>query len=138
MKSFAALHPGKCTSTRLQSGDRRHTVSRWTRDHSRPLNGATACWISVLIWYCLAVTSALCAPYPKEGKLTKWTQPDGTLLTVKVIGDEFYGRTTTKDGYTVIFDPVSKGYYYATLAADGTTLISTGVLAHQPPPGILP
>ena len=47
-------------------------------------------------------------PYP-----VKVTQPDGSELTVRLNGDEFYHFYTTDDGYTV-FDVylVSENYIY--------------------------
>ena len=46
------------------------------------------------------------------------TQPDGTTLTIKLHGDEFFHYTTTLDGYTVLKN--AAGYYtYARQQADG-------------------
>ncbi len=66
------------------------------------------------------------APYGQEGMDTEWTQPDGTKLSLRVFGDEFYGRTESSDGYTVVFDPATKTYFYATLSPDGNEFTSTG------------
>ncbi len=71
------------------------------------------------------------APYSDGGLLTEWTQPDGTELTLRVFGDEFYARTTTKDGYTVVFEPSDNTYYFATLGPDGKSLVTTGVPAQE-------
>jgi len=89
---------------------------------------------AVLCLFVLALGQAFAAPYPKAGLLTKWTQPDGTQIALRVFGDEFYGRTTTKDGYTVVFNPADKTYYFATAGADGVSLVSSGVPAGGPPP----
>jgi M6 family metalloprotease-like protein len=91
-------------------------------------------WISCLTGYLIVLASVLSAPYPQEGLLTDWTQPNGMHLVLRVYGDEFYARTTTDDGYTVVFDAADQTYYYATMAADGKSLISLGVAADQPPP----
>ena len=57
------------------------------------------------------------------------TQPDGTMLTVKLHGDEFFHFTTTTDGYTVIKN--AAGYYtYATL--DGDRLVASNRIARDP------
>lgn len=57
------------------------------------------------------------------------TQPDGTTVTLRLHGDEFYHFETTLDGYTVMKD--SRGYYtYATLNEAGM-LVSTGIAAHD-------
>lgn len=55
----------------------------------------------------------------------EWTQPDGTRLKLRVFGDEFYGRTETMNGYTVVFDENEKAYCYAEKSDDGQELIAT-------------
>lgn len=62
---------------------------------------------------------------------TEWVQPDGTHLKLRVIGDQYYARTVTEDGYTVVFDEAKMRYDYANLAADGEALVSSGVAADQ-------
>lgn len=53
------------------------------------------------------------------------TQPDGTTLTIRLHGDEFYSYTTTEDGYVIARN--SEGYYcYA--PGNGTP---TSVRAHD-------
>ena len=56
------------------------------------------------------------------------TQPDGTKLQLKLVGDEFYHFNTTIDGYTVV--NVNGKWEYA--MKSGNKLTSTGVLAHDP------
>lgn len=56
------------------------------------------------------------------------TQPDGTMLTVCLEGDEFYHFNTTADGYTIMRNEAG-AFEYARL--DGMTLVPTGVLAHD-------
>ena len=67
------------------------------------------------------------APYPKEGLQTKWTQPDGTVLQLRVFGDEFYARTETEDGRTVVFNEADQTYHFAKVSADGQSLESNGI-----------
>lgn len=56
------------------------------------------------------------------------TQPDGTVLSVVLHGDEFVSYTTTADGYTVLLD--ADGFYeYARLV--GGCLSATGMRAHD-------
>ena len=56
------------------------------------------------------------------------TQPDGTKLTIKLHGDEFFHYTSTVDGYTVVKN--AAGYYtYACL--DGDKLVSSGRIARD-------
>ena len=57
------------------------------------------------------------------------TQPDGTTLTVKLHGDEFFHFTTTIDGYTVLKN--AAGFYtYARL--DGNRLVAGDRIARDP------
>lgn len=56
-------------------------------------------------------------------------QSDGTQLTIRLVGDEFYHRTMTIDGYTVM--RISNGdYVYAKLV--GSKLLPSNVMAHNP------
>ncbi|MES2469657.1 MAG: M6 family metalloprotease domain-containing protein [Verrucomicrobiota bacterium] len=98
----------------------------------RRLVPVAACWLAAML-------PADAAPYPPEGLSTVWRQPDGRELALKVFGDEFYGRTTTEAGYTVIFDEASQTWFYAEKGPDGVSLVSSGVAADQKvPPGLLP
>ncbi len=80
---------------------------------------------------------AVAAPYPAGGKVTAWVQPNGSHLALRVLGDEFYARTVTAAGYTVVFNAADQTYYYAA-AAGGLSLVSSGIAADQPPPDWLP
>lgn len=84
--------------------------------------------------FVIPAATALAAPYPREGRSVEWTQPDGTTVRLRVIGDEFYARSTTEDGYTVLFDEATRAYVYAKQGEDGESLVSSGVLAGQPVP----
>ncbi len=100
-----------------------------------------ACLVSRALLICcvLAGTRLLpAAPYPPEGLVTQWRQPDGTLLDLRVMGDEFYARTTTADGFTVLFDESAQAYVYAAKEAGGRELASSGVVvtAGKPPRGL--
>ena len=61
----------------------------------------------------------------------EWTQPDGTVLKLRVFGDEFFGRTETEDGYTVVFSDDDRTYFYADLAVDGMSFRESQVPAHK-------
>lgn len=74
------------------------------------------------------------APYPKDGQPVKWVQPNGKRLTLRVFGDEFYARTVTPAGYTVVFKSADKTYYYAKLGKDGKSLVPSRVPADRSPP----
>jgi M6 family metalloprotease-like protein len=68
----------------------------------------------------------------------QWVQPDGTVLSLRVFGDEFYARTTTAEGYTVVFNEADKTYYFAESGTQTGALVSSGVKAHkQPPAGLV-
>lgn len=74
----------------------------------------------------LAVVSTWAIPAHRGA--AKVQQPDGTMLTITLNGDEFYSFVTTDDGYTVLLN-VNGGYEYA--RREGNRLVSTGVLAHD-------
>ena len=63
------------------------------------------CFARFLLALTLATSTLRAAPYGPEGMPIEWTQPDGTKLSLRVFGDEFYARTETVDGYTVVFNP---------------------------------
>lgn len=71
---------------------------------------------------------------PMEGMESTYGQPDGTVITLRFYGDEFYAWAETLDGYTVIFDTATKSHYYATLSSDGNEFVSTGVLVNNAKP----
>ena len=54
-------------------------------------------------------------------------QPDGTMVSVSLVGDEFYHFNTTADGYTILLDDAG-AYVYA--QRDGMNLVPPQVLAH--------
>jgi M6 family metalloprotease-like protein len=86
--------------------------------------GCRFAWLTVLAGLLLSITTSSAAPM--NGLESPYTQPDGTIITLKFFGDEFYARTETADGYTVVFDPDTKTYYFAALSPDGKELLSTG------------
>ena len=51
-------------------------------------------------------------------------QPDGSLVTVCLVGDEFYHFNTTADGYTIMLNEAG-AYVYA--QRDGMKLVPTEV-----------
>jgi M6 family metalloprotease-like protein len=66
-----------------------------------------------------------------------FTQPDGTPLKVRGTGDQYHAVFETLDGYTVIQDPVSGFYHYATLGPQGDELVPLGVRADAVKPSQL-
>ena len=79
-----------------------------------------------LIWLFLGCSSAvISAPY--HGTVMQFEQPDGSYVSVKIYGDEYYCRGESMDGYTLVRDPESGWICYATLSDDGSELVSTGI-----------
>ena len=92
---------------------------RGGRASERPRQGLGA----LLGLLALMLASQLCgAPF---ARFVDFTQPDGTRIKLWGEGDEFSAVFETQDGYTVIFDPAAKAYAYASLSADGNTLVAT-------------
>lgn len=71
---------------------------------------------------CLGVVAA--APFPPEGRPITWNKPDGSSVKLRVFGDDYYARTETEDGYTVVYDATDNSYHYAQVAANGSALVS--------------
>jgi len=84
------------------------------------------CLFSALV-ILVSAHMAEAAPYPPDGLPVEWRQPDGTVLSLRVFGDEFYARTETESGQTVIFDKAENAYFYAEVSDDETRLESTGL-----------
>ena len=82
--------------------------------------------ISLLLLAVLVSVQALAVPARKG--IVQVPQPDGTLLSLKLVGDEYYHFNTTADDYTIMLNE-DGGYVYAQL--DGLTLVPTQVLAHD-------
>ena len=59
----------------------------------------------------------------------QYKQPDGTIVTIKLKGDEFVSWAESLDGYTLLSDG-NNGWAYAVLNADGD-LVSSGILTHN-------
>ena len=78
-------------------------------------------WVAVGWW--LLSGPAQAAPFDET---VTFRQPDGTEIRLHGKGDEFYAEFTDLDGYTVVFDPATKTYYYAQRSPDGNDLVSTG------------
>ena len=86
--------------------------------------GCRFAWLTLLACMLFCVTTSSAAPM--NGLESRYTQPDGTIITIKFFGDEFYARAETMDGYTIVFDPATKTYYFAALSPDGKEFVSTG------------
>ena len=96
--------------------------------------GFASMMVSGLI-FLLTSSNLLAAPF---AGYFQFTQPDGARIFLWGEGDEFHAVFETITGYTVVFDPQRRAYFYAERAVDGKSLISTGVLAHaSAPPALL-
>ena len=66
---------------------------------------------------------------PALPKAVRVMQPDGTYISIRLIGDEYLHFNTTDDGYSVVKN--DRGFYvYAEKAADGQ-LVPTKQVAHD-------
>jgi M6 family metalloprotease-like protein len=81
--------------------------------------------VILLSFLSLCGIPAFAAPYVDHP--SEFSQPDGSLVTVILNGDEFYMQGETPDGYTVVRDTQTGWICYAELSADGSELLSTGV-----------
>ena len=65
----------------------------------------------------MALLCLIAQAVPADPTPVKVTQPDGSTVTVRLHGDEFFHFTTTQDGYTVLKN--GAGFYtYAMLSGD--------------------
>lgn len=77
----------------------------------------------------LVLTGLSMMAMPADPTPNKISQPDGTTLTLRLLGDEFYHFNTTIDGYTVLKN-ANGGYEYA--VSRNRSLMPSGTLAHDP------
>src|SRR5262249_3965748 len=75
----------------------------------------------ILAWAC-----GECLGAPFSG-ITRFEQPDGTTVELQGQGDEFHAVFETLEGYTVVFVPEARAYFYATLSENGDRLIPTSL-----------
>lgn len=64
---------------------------------------------------------------PFKGQIQQFKQPDGSMVDVRLFGNEFYMRAEGLDEYTLIRDKATGWICYASLSADKMQLISTGI-----------
>jgi len=87
-------------------------------------------WVPRLVLVC----GTLCGSAHADvvaGKVFPMRQPDGTLIQVRIWGDEYYTVVESLDGYTLVRDTHTGLICYASLSADGNTLLSTGIAAQD-------
>ncbi|AZQ64146.1 M6 family metalloprotease domain-containing protein [Flammeovirga pectinis] len=64
---------------------------------------------------------------PRNGEVQEFEQPDGSVVQIKLFGDDFYLRAESLDGYTLIRDEETEWICYAQLSASRNELVSTGI-----------
>jgi len=81
---------------------------------------------SVLIFSCQSLIFAVPAyPYPIEVK-----QPDGQIIKVQIIGDEYFSYQTSEDGYVVVRN--DKGYFvYSQPQENSEKFVPTDIVVHK-------
>lgn len=78
--------------------------------------------------FLFAVATANAVPaYPG---LLKITQPDGSVLTYRIVGDERFHAFTTTDGHMIKADANGVMRYVESISEDGTPVM--GMIAHNP------
>ena len=74
------------------------------------------------------IVSIITYANPANPGLVQVPQPDGSLLTIRLVGDEYYHFNTTADDYTIMLNDKG-GYVYA--QRNGNKLAATNILAHD-------
>lgn len=80
--------------------------------------------LTLMLLSCICMARAI----PADPTPIRVTQPDGSIVTIQLHGDEWLHFTTTTDGYTVVND--ERGYYVYAQLQDGK-LLPTNVIAHD-------
>ena len=83
--------------------------------------------LSILFFFVYLAISELWA-VPAHPKSVRVKQPDGTFVTLRLIGDEYHHFHMTTDGYTVL--GTDSGYVYGMLDKEGRPH-ATSLLAHD-------
>jgi M6 family metalloprotease-like protein len=110
------------------SDDRAFPFSSWLARWCRSAAAWRWAGLVVVLWLGALAGTATAAPFDRT---FAYTQPDGTAIELWGRGDEFHAVFETLDGYTVVFDPAARAYFYAELSDDRRELRSTGVRVGQ-------
>lgn len=68
------------------------------------------------------------AAIPANPQPVVTVQPDGSQVTLRLCGDEFYSFSTTEDGYTVVRNTAG---YWVYAQRNGSDLVASQVIAHD-------
>ena len=77
----------------------------------------------------LLLTAVTAHAVPAYNGLMKKTQPDGTILSYRIVGDERFHAFTTTDGHLILPDDAGAMRYVEDMKADGTPVM--GLIAHD-------
>ncbi|MBR2147668.1 MAG: hypothetical protein IJ925_09700, partial [Muribaculaceae bacterium] len=82
----------------------------------------------ILLFMAVALVALAAQAVPAVPTPIQVTQPDGTQLTIRIVGDEFFNYHTTVDGYTIVRDDA--GYFVYALSQNDD-LVPSKVIAHN-------
>ncbi len=82
----------------------------------------------LLMFFACAVVAFAALAVPAVPTPIQVTQPDGTQLTIKIVGDEFFNYHTTVDGYTIVRDEAG---YFVYAQSQNDDLVPSKVIAHN-------
>ncbi len=80
--------------------------------------------IATLFLVAITLCTSIAIAVPAYPGIISYRQSDGTVIRIRVLGDEFDGRVVTEDGYTII-GKGDKNYYYAELGQNGELTASS-------------
>lgn len=81
--------------------------------------------------------SVMADPLPPNGIPVEITQPDGTPISARMFGDEFFGYVATSDSYTIMQNTQDAQWYYVKMTPDGTdVMMSDKIVGKDYPLGI--
>ena len=83
----------------------------------------------LIIALCLIICATTSWAVPASKKIVTVKQPDGTIVSLQLHGDEYLHFNTTADGYSVVKD--SQGYYVYAELDEQQQLKPTTVVAHD-------
>ena len=84
---------------------------------------------TALLLLLAAIVSVQALAIPAHKGFLPMPQPDGTMVSIGLVGDEFYHFNITEDGYTVMLNGAG-AYVYAQRGQDNV-LVESSVLAHN-------
>ena len=82
--------------------------------------------LSIVVYLSFSMSHLLAAPF--KGQIQQFKQPDGSMVDVRLFGNEFYIRAEGLDEYTLIRDKTTGWICYASLSEDKMKLVSTGIV----------